>query len=83
MPAKTQTVFNEIAEPQKPNRILAILIVFALLALVVSTIALLITINPQEEVIRNLFVDVNGDGRIDYIKSGIVIFNNESVKNFP
>lgn len=83
MPAKPTMQSDRVAQPQRPNKVIAILIILALLISAISTIALLVTINPQEEMIRNLFVDINGDGRVDYIKNAIVIFNDESVKNFP
>ena len=83
MPTKTQTVSNEPVEVQKPNRVIVFLMILLLLMSIIAIIALLVTINPQEQIIRNLFVDVNGDGRVDYIKNAIVIFNSESVKNFP
>ena len=33
--------------------------------------------------VSNMFVDVNGDGKVDLITSGNVIYNTDDVLNFP
>lgn len=38
--------------------------------------------NPQATNIENVFSDVNGDGKLDLIVSGVVILNTEQNSNF-
>ena len=60
------------------------------LAIILSILLVVITIlfcvilfsQPESIQISNVFVDINGDGRLDYIKSAEVIMNTDDTANF-
>ena len=61
------------------KKVILALVAFCLLGIIYYFFEL----TPQVTKVTNLFVDINGDGLVDFIQSAKVIINTGSNINFP